>query len=42
MKIAAYQFDVSGNIMENFEKIEKAISMAKDNYVELIIFLNVH
>lgn len=38
MKIAAYQFDVSGNIMENFEKIEKAISMAKDNSVELIIF----
>lgn len=38
MKIAAYQFAVSGNIIDNFEEIEKAISMAKDNSVELIIF----
>ena len=38
MKIAAYQFAVSGNIRNNFEEIKKAISMAKENLVELVIF----
>lgn len=38
MKIAAYQFAVSGDIRNNFEEIKKAISMAKENLVELVIF----
>ena len=38
MRIAAYQFAVSGDILENFEKIENAISLAKKNAVQLLIF----
>lgn len=38
MKIAAYQFAVSGDIRNNFEEIKKTISMAKENLVELVIF----
>ena len=38
MKIAAYQFAVSGDIRNYFEEIKKAISMAKENLVELVIF----
>lgn len=38
MKIAAYQFAVSGNIMSNYEEIENAICIAKENSAQLVIF----
>ena len=38
MRIAAYQFAVSGNISENYKEIEKAIYFAKNEDVHLIIF----
>lgn len=38
MRIAAYQFAVSGNISENYKEIEKAIYLAKIEDVQLIIF----
>jgi len=38
LKVAAYQFAVSSDIRNNFEEIKKAISMAKENLVELVIF----
>ncbi len=38
MRIAAYQFAVSGNIIENFKEIEKAIYLAKGKNVQLLIF----
>ena len=38
MRIAAYQFAVSGDIRENFKEIEKAIYLAKRENVRLIIF----
>lgn len=38
MRIAAYQFAVSGNISENYQEIEKAIYIAKTENVRLLIF----
>ena len=38
MRIAAYQFAVSGNISENYKEIEKAIYIAKTENVRLLIF----
>lgn len=38
MRIAAYQFAVSGNISENYKEIEKAIYIAKTEKVQLLIF----
>ena len=38
MRIAAYQFAVSGNIIENFKEIENAIYLAKSKNVQLLIF----
>lgn len=38
MRIAAYQFAVSGNIVENYKEIENAIYLAKSKNVQLIIF----
>ena len=38
MKIAAYQFAVSGNINDNIETIKKAIVEASGQKVELIVF----
>lgn len=38
MRIAAYQFAVFGNIIENFKEIEKAIYLAKGKNVQLLIF----
>jgi predicted amidohydrolase len=38
MRIAAYQFAVSGNIIENFKEIENAIYLAKRKNVQLLIF----
>lgn len=38
MRIAAYQFAVSGNINENYEKISDALRAAKSNSVQLMIF----
>ena len=38
MRIAAYQFAVSGDINENYKEIEKAIYLAKKEDVQLIIF----
>lgn len=38
MRIAAYQFAVSGNIIENFKEIESAIYLAKSKNVQLLIF----
>lgn len=38
MRIAAYQFAVTGDMVENFEKIKNAISLAKKNAVQLLVF----
>ena len=38
MRIAAYQFAVSGDISVNYEKIERAIHIAKNNSVQLVVF----
>ena len=38
MKIAAYQFNVCGDIQKNMANIEKAIEQAVEKKVELIIF----
>lgn len=38
MRIAAYQFAVSGNIRENYKEIEKAIYRAKSEDVQLLLF----
>ena len=38
MRIAAYQFEVSGNIIENYKKIKNAIYLAKSEGVQLLIF----
>lgn len=38
MKIAAYQFEVTGNIRSNLSVIEQAITMAKKQEVNLVIF----
>lgn len=38
MRIAAYQFAVSGKISENYREIEKAIYLAKSKNIELLIF----
>ena len=38
MRIAAYQFAVSGDISENYKEIEKAIHLAQNEDVQLIIF----
>lgn len=38
MRIAAYQFAVSGNIVENYKEIENAIYLAKRKNVQLLIF----
>lgn len=38
MKIAAYQFAVSGNIAKNMEEMNKAITEAKRQDIELIVF----
>ena len=37
MRIAAYQFAVSGNISENYQEIEKAIYIAKTENVPSIV-----
>ena len=42
MRIAAYQFAVSGNISENYKEIEKAIYIAKTEKVQCLYFQNVH
>lgn len=38
MRIGAYQFAVSGNINDNYNEIEKAIYLAKQKDVQLLIF----
>lgn len=38
MRIAAYQFAVSGNIIENYKEIENAMYLANSKSVQLIIF----
>ena len=38
MRIAAYQFAVTGDMVENFEKIKNAILLAKKNAVQLLVF----
>lgn len=38
MRIAAYQFAVCGDIIQNLDIIEKAISKAKNQNIDLIIF----
>lgn len=38
MRIGAYQFAVSGNIYDNYNQIEKAIYLAKQKGVQLLIF----
>lgn len=38
MRIAAYQFTVSGNMIENYKEIENAIYLAKSKNVQLLIF----
>lgn len=38
MRIAAYQFAVSGNMIENYREIENAIYLAKSQNVQLLIF----
>lgn len=38
MKIAAYQFEVTGNIRSNLSVIEKAIAIAKNQEVILLVF----
>lgn len=38
MRIAAYQFAVSGNINENYKKITNAIRTAKSKSVQLVVF----
>ena len=38
MRIGAYQFGVGGDIRENYREIEKAIYLAKNEGVQLIIF----
>lgn len=38
MRIAAYQFAVTGNIKDNFNEIIKAIDDAKNQNVDLLIF----
>ena len=42
MRIAAYQFAVSGNISENYKEIEKAIYIAKLKMFSCLYFQNVH
>lgn len=38
MRIAAYQFAVTGNIADNYEEIFNAIYRAKSNAVQLVVF----
>lgn len=38
MKIAAYQFAVSGDILKNYDEINQAIHTAKKNGAELLVF----
>lgn len=38
MRIAAYQFAVTGDMVENLKKIKNAILLAKKNAVQLLVF----